>query len=103
MYQMLVSYTVCCRPEVSVCAVPELPARSMAIEARHGLNESGRSTQGMLCVNTACTIILLMIPKLLAANLEEADPTVYEILQRVHFPLDHDLFHGKIQMKAIDA
>ena len=33
-----------------------------------------------------------MMFKLLAANLEEADPAVYEILQRVRYPLDHHRF-----------
>ena len=33
-----------------------------------------------------------MMPKLLAANLEEADPAVYEILQRVRNTLNHNRF-----------
>lgn len=44
----------------------------------------------------ACTINLLMMLKLLAANLEEADPAVYEILQRVRDSLKHDRFPQKI-------
>ena len=41
--------------------------------------------------------------KLLAANLEEADPAVYEILQRVRYPLDCDGFHNKCQRGLIDV
>lgn len=35
---------------------------------------------------------LLMTSKLLAANLEEADPAVYEILQKVRYTLNQDCF-----------
>lgn len=35
-------------------------------------------------------MITLMMSKLLAANLEEADPAVFEILQRVRCPLNDD-------------
>ena len=63
----------------------------MAVEARHGLNESGRSAQGTAFVGIGCMIVLIM-SKLLAANLEEADPAVYEILQRVRYPPNDDRF-----------
>lgn len=46
LYQMLVSYTVYCCAQVSICSVADLPAGAMAIQAKHGLNESGRSAQG---------------------------------------------------------
>lgn len=81
---MLVSYIVCCCPEVSIYPVPGLPAVAMAVEARNGLYEFGRSAQGTVFVGTPC-IMILMMSKLLAANLEEADPAVYEILQRVRY------------------
>lgn len=91
MYQMLVSYTACCCSEVSICSVPGLAALAMAVEARHGLNEFGRPTEGTVLVGIASMIILIM-SKLLAANLEEADPAVYEILQRVRYPPNDDCF-----------
>ena len=47
MYQMSVSYTACRCPKVPLFSIPVFPAVAMAIEARHGLNESRRSTQGM--------------------------------------------------------
>lgn len=90
-YEMLVSYTVCCCPEVSICSVPGLPAVALAIEAKYGLNESGRSAQGTVFIGIAC-MITLMMSKLLAANLEEADPAVYEILQRVRHSPNDDRF-----------
>ena len=40
-----------------------------------------------IIVGIACMMRLLMILKLLAANLEEADPAVYEILQKVRYNL----------------
>lgn len=64
---------------------------AMAVEARHGLDESRKSAQGTRFEGIAF-IILLMISKLLAANLEEADPAVYEILQRVRYPPNDDRF-----------
>ena len=47
MYQMLVSYTVPYCPQVFIGSVPRLPAVAMAVKARHGLNESRGSAQGM--------------------------------------------------------
>ena len=41
-----------------------------------------------------------MISKLLAANLEEADPVVYEILQRVRYPLDHERFPQQVPERS---
>ena len=46
---------------------------------------------------------LLMISKLLAANLEEADPAVYEILQRVRYTLNHDSLNNKYKRIFTDA
>ena len=43
----------------------------------------------------ACMMRRLIISKLLAANLEEADPAVYEILQRVRYTLNHDSLNNK--------
>lgn len=63
----------------------------MAVEARHGLNKSGKSAQGTKFGGVAYTI-MLMLSKLLAANLEEADPAVYEILQRVRYPANDDRY-----------
>lgn len=64
---------------------------AMAVEARHGLDDSGKSAQGTSFEGIACMIMLTML-KLLAANLEEADPAVYEILQRVRYPPNDDRF-----------
>lgn len=63
----------------------------MAVEASNGLNEFGKSAQGIALVGIAFMIIL-MVFKLLAANLEEADPAVYGILQRVRYPPNDDCF-----------
>ena len=63
----------------------------MAVEASNGFNEFGRSAQGIVLVGIAFWIILMM-SKLLAANLEEADPAVYGILQRVRYPPNDDCF-----------
>lgn len=63
----------------------------MAIKARHGHNDCGRSAEGIPFWDIAC-IMILTVFKLLAANLEEADPAVYGILQRVrHPPIDDRL------------
>ena len=56
---------------------------AMAIEARYGFNESGRSAQGIPCLENCFMETLLIMSQLLAATLEEGDPVVYEILQRV--------------------
>ena len=63
----------------------------MAVEARHGLNEFRRPTEGTFRVDIA-SMKILITSKLLAANLEEADPAVYEILQRVRHPPNDDRF-----------
>ena len=42
-----------------MCSVPGLPAVAMAVEARHGLNESRRSAQGTILVGIACMIVLM--------------------------------------------
>lgn len=70
----------------------------MAVEARHGHNDSGRSAEGILSWDVAC-IKILTISKLLAANLEEADPAVYEILQRVRDPPNDD----RLPQQVLDA
>ena len=56
MCQMFVSYTACRCPEVSICSVPGFPAVAMAVEARHGFNEFGRSAQGRINVGNNCMI-----------------------------------------------
>ena len=43
MYKMLVSYAICCCPETSLHSIPEVPARAMAVKARHGRNDFRRS------------------------------------------------------------
>ena len=41
-------------------------------------------------------MMILIMPKLLAANLEEADPAVYEILQRVRYSANDDHFSPQV-------
>ena len=95
LHQMLVSCTVCCCPQASFSSVPGLPAVAMAVEARHRFSDCGKSAQGTNLEGISCVIMLTM-PQLLAANLEEADPAVYEILQRVPYPPNDDRFPQQI-------